>query len=209
MSMETTGLGVQRPSGVDADGDRKVAKSGSSPVLWVGMAVALAIGGTMIMRAKKPPSLASRMPEAPALLAAQPACADQGPAALARGVESEQGAIAKAERYAFDPHDGVEAVELYGLSASCYGLAGDRAGAQRAGAAESVWRGKLDAQYQWHRLRLRLALDRGQKAEAYNQARALRVLLRGQVSPYVEWLTAIERTYKPAEKGRRGKKKKS
>jgi hypothetical protein len=209
MSMETTGMSVPRPSGADTDGDRKVAKPGTSPVLWVGMAVALAIGVTMIMRAKKPASLASRMPEAPALLAAQPPCSDQGAAALARGVESEQGAIAKAERYAFDPHDGVEAVELYGLSASCYAQAGERAGAQRTGAAEAAWRSKLDGQYQSHRLRLRLALDRGQTTEAYNQARALRALLRGQVSPYVEWLAAIERTYKPAEKGRRSKKKKT
>jgi len=209
MSMETTGLDVARGSGVELDDARKVEKSGASPVLYVGLAVALVLGGSMIMRAKKPVSLASRMPEAPALLAAQPACSDQGAAALARGVESEQGAIAKAERYAFDPHDGVEAVELYGLSAACYALAGDQASARRAGAAEATWRNRLDGQYQSHRLRLRLALDRGQTTEAYTQARALRALLRDQTGAYVEWLAAIERTYKPAEKSRRAKKKKS
>jgi len=211
MSMETTGLGAPRASGAETDGARKAPKSATSPVLYVGLAVAVVIGGLMVMRGKRAPSLASRMPEAPLLLGPQPGCGDQGPAALARGVESEQAAIAKAERYAFDPHDGVDAVQLYGLSSSCYATGGDQAGARRAGTAEAAWRSKLDAQYQSHRLRLRLALDRGQNAEAYTQARALRVLLRNETGPYVEWLAAIERTYKPAEKGRRNssKKKKS
>lgn len=210
-SMNTsTGLDVPRASGVELEGGHKVKKAGTSPVLYVGLVVALALGGTMVMRGKKPPSLASIMPEAPALLAAQPACAEQGTAALSRGVESEQAAIAKAERYAFDAHDGVDAVRLYGLSSSCYAQAGDQAASRRTRAAEAGWRSKLDATYQSHRLRLRLALDRGANDDAYLQAHALRTLLRTQTGPYVEWLSAIERTYKPVAKtrGGMGKKKK-
>jgi hypothetical protein len=196
-SMETTGT-------LDTAARPRDAKPGTSPVLYFGLAVALGLGAVMIMHDKKPSSLVSRMPQAPELLAARAPCADQGAAALARGAESEQAAIAKAERHAFDAHDGVDAAKLYGLSASCYAQGGDAASAQRASAAEAAWRERVTAQYQSHRLRLRLALDRGANDEAYRQARALRVLFRTQTGPYVEWLAAIERTYKPADKKRGG-----
>ena len=205
-----TGLDVPRTSGVELDGQAQKPKSGTSPVLYFGLIVALALGGVMILRGKKVPSLAAIMPQAPLLLAAQPGCTEQGTAALSRAVESEQAAIAKAERYAFDAHDGVDAARLYGLSSSCYGLAGDKAAAQRTSTAAAGWREKLDNSYQSHRLRLRLALDRGANDDAYQQAQALRTLLRTQTGPYIEWLAAIERTYKPALKtrGGMGKKKK-
>ncbi len=191
LDMQITGVG---------DDVRKAEKKGVSPVLIVGALVAIALATALVLKHAKKPSLASGMPEAPALLAVALTCAEQGPVALARASEAEQSALAKAERYAFDAHDGVDAVRLYGLAQSCYAQGGDSASAQRARKAQDGWTQRMNGEYQSHRLRLRLALDRGATTDAYREAHGLTAMLRGHTGPYLEWLSSIERAYKPIEK---------
>jgi hypothetical protein len=101
--------------------------------------------------------------------------------------------MAKAERYNFDPNDGVDAAALYGLAGDCYERAGDGEAAARARSKARHWEAALSARYQAHRLRLRLALDRRQHEGAVREARALQQLLGEQRGPYVAWLTALTR----------------
>lgn len=208
LDMQITG--VDRLSGLDADGRPKERKpeGGVNPILIVALLVVVAFTATMLLRRAKAPSLAAGMPPAPELLSASEACPYQGKAAGARAEEAELAALAKAERYAFDVHDGVDAVKLYGLAHSCYTQAGDVSSAARTRKAEESWRTRMKTEYQSHRLRLRLALDRGATGDAYRQAHGLRTMLRSQTGPYLEWLGKIERAYKPVEKKRRSFAKK-
>jgi hypothetical protein len=207
LDMQITG--VDRLSDLGADGrpsDRTKQpkpEGGVSPVLIVALLVVVGFTATMLMRKAQPPSLAAGMPEVPELLGATESCPYQGRAAGARAEEAELAALAKAERYAFDVHDGVDAVQLYSVATACYTQGGDVSSAARTRKAEESWRARMKTEYQSHRLRLRLALDRGANDDAYREAHGLRAMLRSQSGPYVEWLAAIERAYKPIEKKKR------
>jgi hypothetical protein len=108
-------------------------------------------------------------------------------------LELEQAAMAHAERYNFDPRDGLAAVESYRAAASCYTSGGDQAAATRARGNGQRWQTRLESRYQGHQLRLRLALDRGRNDHALSEVRALKRLLRGKNAEYVSWLTMAER----------------
>jgi hypothetical protein len=115
---------------------------------------------------------------------------------LARGSEAEQAALAHAERYGFDAHDGMAAVQDYGLAANCYSAGGDSAAAARARAAGQRWQARLETRYQGHQLRLRLALDRHRPDHALREVGSLRELLRGKQGDYVAWLKHAEQKLK-------------
>jgi hypothetical protein len=164
-----------------------------SPVIVL---ASLALAGLMIwalMDDDSGPALKSSLPQAPALFEADKPCPFGGGQALASGLELEQAAMAHAERYNFDPRDGLSAVSSYRAAAACYTGGGDAASATRAQAKAQSWQTRLESRYQGHQLRLRLALDRGKNDHALSEVRQLKRLLRGKNSEYVSWLTMAER----------------
>jgi hypothetical protein len=137
-------------------------------------------------------SLNSSLPAAPPLFEHDTPCPYNGVQALARGTETEQAAMAHAERYSFDPYDGITAVQDYRLATSCYTSGGDSSAAARARAAGQRWQTRLETRYQGHQLRLRLALDRHRPDHALREVRSLKKLLRGKQSDYIAWLKHAE-----------------
>jgi len=157
-------------------------------LLVVGLLVWMAVQGSG-------EALSGSQPPAPSLFPAQGACPDSGASAIGRASELEQAAMARAERYNFDVHDGVEAVLLYLNATACFTAGGDAARAARSARELDLWRTRLNQRYQAHQLRLRLALDRGNRVAARDEIIALTKILRGARGPYVDWLTLAAREF--------------
>jgi hypothetical protein len=108
----------------------------------------------------------------------------------------EQAAVAKRERYRYDPHDGVEAGRLFAQASDCYAKASDAAGKQRMDQTGQVWRQKVTEEFRAARLRLHTALQNEQFNVALSEVQVLRRILRNEPNPYAEWLIQKERELK-------------
>ncbi|MDD9945733.1 MAG: hypothetical protein OXU20_32115 [Myxococcales bacterium] len=165
---------------------------GPSLVLILGPAVIVAMVVFLLTQNRGGGSLSDSMPEAPALAFSPQECFETGVAARVRAEELEEQALASAERYAFDLTDGMDAAQLFLASTACYVQSGDRASAVRTEKSHEVWRTRLSERYAAHRLRLRVALDRGQPRVAEQQLTALLQFLSDfQEHPYHRWLGQV------------------
>lgn len=168
-------------------------KNAGSPVIVIAALAMVAFVVGLNMLSDDEEALDTSMPPAPGLFEQDTPCPYGGVQALSRANETEQAALAHAERYSFDPHDGIAAVHAYRLAASCYTSGGDAAGAARAKTGAQRWQQRLETSYQGHQLRLRLALDRQRMDHVLSEVRALKKLLRGKNNQYVTWLSTAER----------------
>jgi hypothetical protein len=171
----------------------EVKSNAPSPIIVVAAVVVLGLSIWTIFDNSAGVDLKASLPAAPALLDAPPTCPYNGASALGRAGEAEQAALAHGERYVFDPYDGIQAIMAYRLAAACYGNAGDAASTARASASAQHWQNRLEARYQGHQLRLRLALDRGRNDQALSEVHSLKKMLHGKTGAYVNWLTMAER----------------
>jgi hypothetical protein len=114
-------------------------------------------------------------------------------AATERGGAALQMAQAKAERYPFSPHDGVEAVELYELARACLFATGAVEAADAVAREGHELRQRIEEDYRVHRLRLERALDQRRYRAALREARVVASLLGGQQGEYVDWLHRLDR----------------
>jgi hypothetical protein len=164
----------------------------TSPVAYVAL-IAIPLAAWMLLSEEEEdlPDVPTTPP--PALFADPAPCAFTGAPAAHRARESAEAANAKAERYPFEAQDGVEAVSLYGIASSCYAAAGQDADAQRMTRERDLIARRLDEDYVTHRLRLERALKNEQPRDALAEARALKALTRHLETPYVTWITMLER----------------
>lgn len=130
----------------------------------------------------------------PEIFAASVACPTTGGPARHRADEDAEAAIAKSERYPFASQDGVEAVNLYMRSVSCYRAIGAEREARLMEREGNLMRRRIEEDYRHHRLRLERSLEHGRLPDALLETRALIELLRHQGDdPYITWLRQLAR----------------
>jgi hypothetical protein len=112
-----------------------------------------------------------------------------------RANEDASAALARSERYPFDPGDGVESVRLYRTAQACYASLGMTAAAADMQREGDYMQHRIEEDYRTHRVRLDRAIDHENYEDALLEARAILALIRevGGEHPYVGWLTRLER----------------
>lgn len=174
--------------------DAKSDKQSSPIVLLGGVATVLillwSLGGD------QGPGLETRPPAEPvALFATAETCPTSGSAVLRQADLFAEIALAKSERYPFDPSDGVESVRLYRRSQACYAAANvTDAAAQMQAEGEFMLR-RVEEDYSAHRLRLERALTHQRFEDGLYETQAILAILRreDQTNPYIQWLTRTKR----------------
>ena len=113
-------------------------------------------------------------------------------AALEDGRRSEELALLRADRYAYDPRDGVRAVQRYQEAESCYRAAGEEHGVHRVRHAIAALATQVNTDYAAARLNLLNALEQERWSAALSEIHRL-LLLTDHIGrhEYVEWLNEI------------------
>jgi hypothetical protein len=167
----------------------------SSPIVLLG-GVATVVILLWSLSGESGPGLETRPPAEPVALFATPeTCPASGAAVLRQADLFAEIALAKSERYPFDPSDGVESVRLYRRSQACFQAAGvaDAAGEmQREG---DFMERRVNEDYSAHRLRLERALTHVRYEDALFETQAILAILRreDQNNPYIQWLNRTKR----------------
>ncbi|MCA9581502.1 MAG: hypothetical protein KC416_06885 [Myxococcales bacterium] len=115
-------------------------------------------------------------------------CRLQGEGARFRAREAMEAALAKSDRYPFDPQDGIEAIRLYTEAASCAKLVGEAAMVRRAVDLGKRMNDKVQDDYRTHRLALQLAIDGQNIEDAFQRVNILYGLVQHKEGPYKQWL---------------------
>jgi hypothetical protein len=171
----------------------KTASTSRVVPLLGAVVVVLGLLGYMFMQQAAESASLPPEQEVDVFLGAQ-ACPQPDAAGAARVAgRLEQAAIAKRERYMYDPHDGVEAGRLFSQASDCYAKSSDAAGKQRSDQSGQAWRQKVTEEFRAARLRLHTALQNEQFNVALAEVQVLRRFLRGEPNPYAEWLIQKER----------------
>jgi formiminotetrahydrofolate cyclodeaminase len=98
----------------------------------------------------------------------------------------------RADRYPYDPHDGVLAVRDFGQARDCYQAAGEMEHAARAQAAAMMLRAKIETDYAAARMNLMRAVDSEHWTTALAEARRLlRLTHHLGAHDYAEFLQRI------------------
>ena len=158
------------------------------------LAPALLVVGGLVAWLGAPEPLAARRPQIrdyPTLFAEVGSCRPEGDP-IKNAHRSEELARLRADRYAYDPRDGVRAVWRYQQADACYRVAGDEVGARRAHRAGAALAHRVNTDFAAARLHLSNALQRERWSVALGEIRRLR-LLTDHVGghEYVEWLDEI------------------
>ncbi len=110
-------------------------------------------------------------------------------ASEAAGFRFERAARLRAERYPYDPEDGVLGVRLFLQARACYQAFGSDADAARSARLGDELMGRVETDYASARLVLREALRRGRSSWAAREtARLLAMTRHLGPDPYVLWL---------------------
>jgi hypothetical protein len=133
-----------------------------------------------------------------ALFSDAPVNCPQQDAGRARAFAEEQTELAegKQERLPFAIEDGVLAVGLYRLAASCFVAGGDAGRASDAEHAATLLRQDLDDEYRARRLRLSHLLTVEDYALALKDVAVLRALTSEKKGRYFEWLAQVSEQLK-------------
>ncbi len=127
----------------------------------------------------------------PELFVGAAACPHRS-AALEDGRRSEELALLRADRYAYDPRDGVRAVQRYQEAESCYRAVGEEHGVNRVRHASAALAIQVNTDYAAARLNLLNALEQERWSAALGEIHRL-LLLTDHIGrdEYVEWLNKI------------------
>ncbi|MGB8332657.1 MAG: hypothetical protein WCE62_21210 [Polyangiales bacterium] len=124
----------------------------------------------------------------PELFGDAASCPRRGEAA-SNGRRAEELARLRADRYAYDPRDGVHAVEHYQQAEACYLAAGAERSAARARAESATLIDRVNTDYAAARLNLINALAQEHWSVALSETRRLlRLTEHLEKDDYVEWL---------------------
>lgn len=175
--------------------DRSLVQSSSRPVdAWFWLLVLLAVplivwlfSDNQAEEIGSPPTM-----DVSQIFAADDSCGEGGPARY-RAERYMEFALAKQERYPFDPFDGVQAVMLFRKAGACYEATGDVRYLEHSRTLANRLERQIRVDYQVHRTRL----ERSLKSKAYEQAlveaRFLQRLVANRKSAYGDWLDTVER----------------
>ncbi|QQR91296.1 MAG: hypothetical protein IPJ88_06095 [Myxococcales bacterium] len=125
-------------------------------------------------------------------VAKQIECPEQGPARY-RAERLLESAASKEERYLFEPHDGIEAIQLYAQAAACMASAGQINEAQVAEKKSKKLKTRIRRDFILHQVKLERALAEKDHRQALGQARILVNMVGHEKSDYLTWLQHIER----------------
>ncbi|MCG8554972.1 MAG: hypothetical protein MJD61_06740 [Proteobacteria bacterium] len=155
-------------------------------------------GWSLDQRSPAPNGPPPQAPESP--FAAVSDCGHDGTRAVRRALGAEAQGSSLAERYAFDPGDGVDAVRLLSLAERCYDAAGRSDDVARMRRSLAQLEAMVLADYKRTLLRLRYFLRRGQHAQAKAEAQSLRRMLLHRSGIFRGWLDRIvSKSAKPAQ----------
>jgi len=175
----------------------KEQKTGEQKTSSTTIIAAVAIVGILAWVFLSDPGGTSIDTNAPAeqlvLFGEAPACPSTGDTALYAADADAEAALAKSERYPFDPSDGVESVTLYRRSQACYALVGQTEAASRMQHEGDWMQHRIEEDYTTHRLRLERSMEQERWPDALYETRALLALVRGREHAYVQWLVRNER----------------
>ena len=127
----------------------------------------------------------------PALFGDSPTCPSHE-TAVQSGIRAEEMARFRADRYPYDPRDGVRAVQGYRTAARCYEVAGRPSDAKRTRFVGQELAARMVTDYAAARLSLANAIEAERWADVLRETRHLQLLtshLGGH--EYVEWLKEI------------------
>lgn len=167
----------------------------SSPIVLLG-GVATVLILLWSLGGDQGPGLETRPPAEPVqLFAAAETCPTTGSAVLRQADLFAEIALAKSERYPFDPSDGVESVRLYRRSQACYVAGSVPEAAAQMQAAGDFMQHRVEEDYSAHRLRLERALTHQRLEDALFETQAILAILRreDQTNVYIQWLTRTKR----------------
>ncbi|GAB4200394.1 MAG: hypothetical protein OHK0013_11380 [Sandaracinaceae bacterium] len=167
----------------------------SSPIVLLG-GVATVLILLWSLSGESGPGLETRPPAEPVQLFATPeACPASGVAVLRQADLFAEIALAKSERYPFDPSDGVESVRLYRRSQACFQVAGVADAAAEMQREADFMERRVTEDYSAHRLRLERALAHQRFEDALFETEAILAILRreDQANPYIQWLIRTKR----------------
>ncbi len=178
-------------------------KQATSPVIII----AGILGAVVViwsLQGEEVAGLETEAPEPYVLFSDLSACPVADPMqAMARAEQSAEAALAKSERYPFDPADGLDSVVLYDTALVCYTAQHATAPAAEMQRERDYMRHRIQEDYDTHRLRMARSLELERYEDALVEDRALLALVRergdpntavaGDGDPYVEWLERMER----------------
>jgi len=125
----------------------------------------------------------------PELFGDTASCPHRGDAA-ANGRRAEELAHLRADRYAYDPRDGIRAVRHFQEAEACYSSAGAEQSVSRVHASKAVLIGRVNTDYAAARLNLSNALEQERWSVALSEIHRLLLLTDHlERNEYVEWLT--------------------
>jgi hypothetical protein len=170
-------------------------KPKASPIVVLG-GIAL-VGMVVFLYLRPPPTgLETTAPTEPVPLFATPQpCDAQGSAVLRQADLYSEIAMAKSERYPFDPSDGVHSARLYRRAQACYTQANVPASATEMQREAEFMERRVSEDYAAHQLRLGRALANERLEDALFEAEALLAILRreDEANPYIQWLGRTKR----------------
>jgi hypothetical protein len=157
------------------------------------MLAAIAVLAMYILREPES-AIARTSAKAPALFEGLPdSCETTGAEALTLAHQHLNAADARAERYAFEPNDGVHSVFGFSAAAACFRAVGENDTATWVETEQAKMQQRIEEDYLFHRIRLERALDHERYRDALHEERIVAALVRGQRGEYVTWLTNIDR----------------
>lgn len=174
--------------------DQKKAGQQSSPVVIIA-AVVTALVVLWALSGDPGSGLEMDAPEAFVLFQDPIACPVTGALAQHRADEDAAAALAKSERYPFDPSDGVESVHLYRTAQACYASLSMAPAAADMEREANYMQTRIEEDYRTHRVRLERALAHENYEDALLETRSLLALIQevARDHPYTVWLSRLER----------------
>jgi hypothetical protein len=191
------GVGDIEQPGMGAEREKKKKKEGSPIIRLVGL-IALPLLGYFVFFYDEEAALPAAPAGAPALFgsAAVP-CPEASPqAAIALANEKRDLAEGKRERHPFAPSEGVAAVDLYRLAASCYRVAKAEDNAKDAEQTAHQLIETITADFRARRLRLEHMMAVKDYELVRTDVTTLMALTAGKQGPYVTWLATVSEDLK-------------
>jgi hypothetical protein len=186
---------VERP-GAGGQGAKKKKKEGSPIIRIVGLIALPALG--YIVLADNVAPIPAAPAGAPALFSSAAApCPEAAPqAALALANEKRDLAEGKRERHPFAPSEGVAAVDLYRVAASCFRVANTENQAKEVEQTAHQLTDTITADFRARRLRLEHMLAVQDYELVRRDVNTLMALTAGKQGPYVAWLSTVSEDLK-------------
>jgi hypothetical protein len=167
-------------------------KRSSGSLLFVAAAALAVIFVVMAQSRDRGKKFLGRV-EPPPLFSAAASCPESGAASLSRARGAQSSALAKAERYAYEARDGIEAVDLLALAEQCFTTGGRPEQAKFAREERASLQQKIDEDYQLRRLLLDRSLDEGNLTVILRECEALMAMVEHRPGPFQEWLFQVHR----------------